>query len=87
MAQVNAELQGAYSMISAIGGGMIMNAKLNAARAVREAGGSALESRRAGEIAGRKQEILTGRNTVGSVLGMAEPGPVDCPHRVVRVDC
>ena len=73
MAQVNAELQGAYSMISAIGGGMIMNAKINAARAVREAGGSALESRRAGEIAGRKQEILNGRNTVGSqYFGMSD---------------
>ncbi|MDF3606130.1 hypothetical protein PE067_08315 [Paracoccus sp. DMF-8] len=73
MAQVNAELQGAYSLISAIGGGMIMNAKINAARAVREAGGSALDARRAGEIAGRKQEILNGRNTFGSeYFGMSD---------------
>ncbi|WJS86700.1 phage tail length tape measure family protein [Paracoccus sp. TOH] len=73
MAQVNAELQGAYSLISAIGGGMIMNAKINAAKAVREAGGSALEARRAGEIAGRKQEILNARNTFGSeYFGMTD---------------
>ncbi len=73
MAQVNAELQGAYSLISAIGGGMIMSARINAAKAVREAGGSALEARRAGEIAGRKQEILNGRNTFGSeYFGMSD---------------
>lgn len=73
MAQVNTELQGAYSLISAIGGGMIMNAKINAARAVREAGGSALEARRAGEIAGRKQEILNARDTFGSqYFGMTD---------------
>lgn len=73
MAQVNSELQGAYSLISAIGGGMIMNAKINAARAVREAGGSAIEARRASEIAGRKQEILNGRDTFGSqYFGMSD---------------
>jgi len=73
MAQVNAELQGAYSLISAIGGGMIMNARINAAKAVRDAGGSAIEARRAGDIAGRKQEILNGRNTVDSkYFGMSD---------------
>ncbi|MBD9528378.1 phage tail length tape measure family protein [Paracoccus sp. PAR01] len=73
MAQVNAELQGAYSLISDMGGRMIMNAKVNAAQAVRDAGGSALEARRAGEIAGRKQEILNGRNTVDSqYFGMSD---------------
>ncbi|MDT1061905.1 phage tail length tape measure family protein [Paracoccus sp. CPCC 101403] len=73
MAQVNAELQGAYSLISAIGGGMVMNARINAARAVRDAGGNALDARRAGEIAGRKQEILNGRDTFGSeYFGMSD---------------
>lgn len=73
MAQVNAELQGAYSLIASISGGMIMNAKINAAKAVREAGGSALEARRAGEIAARKQEILNGRDTFGSqYFGMTD---------------
>ncbi len=73
MALVNAELQGAYSLISSMGGTMIMNAQINAAKAVREAGGSALEARRAGEIAGRKQEILNGRNIVGSeYFGMSD---------------
>ncbi|MDS9468601.1 phage tail length tape measure family protein [Paracoccus sp. MBLB3053] len=73
MAEVNAQLQGAYSLISQIGGGMIMNAKINAARSVREAGGSAIEARRAGELAGRKQEILNGRDTFGSeYFGMSD---------------
>ncbi|MFG6081599.1 phage tail length tape measure family protein [Paracoccus litorisediminis] len=73
MAQVNAELQGAYSLISAIGGGMIMNAKVNAAKAVRDAGGNAVDARRAGELAGRKQEILNGRDTYGSqYFGMSD---------------
>ena len=73
MSQVNAELQGAYSMISAISGGMITNAKINAARSVREAGGSALEARRAGELAAKKQAVLNGRNTFGSeYFGMSD---------------
>lgn len=73
MAQVNAELQGAYSLIGAIGGGMIMSAKINAAKAVRDAGGSAIEARRAGEIAARKQEILNGSSTFGSqYFGMSD---------------
>lgn len=73
MAQVNAELQGAYSLIGAISGGMIMNAKISAARSVRDAGGTAVEARRAGEIAGRKQEILNGQSTYGSqYFGMSD---------------
>jgi len=73
MAQVNAELQGAYSLIAAIGGGMVMNAKVNAAQAVRDAGGSAIDARRAGELAGRKQTILNGRDTWGSeYFGMSD---------------
>lgn len=66
MAQVNAELQASYSLISSIAGGMIVNAKINAAKKVRESGGSAIEARRAGEMAGRRQEILNGVNTHGS---------------------
>lgn len=73
MAQVNAELRGAYALIASIGGGMIMNAKINAARSVREAGGSAVEARRAGEVAARKQEILNARDTFGSeYFGMSD---------------
>ncbi|WP_423209124.1 hypothetical protein E2976_18435 [Paracoccus yeei] len=73
MAQVNAELRGAYSLISSMGGTMIMNAKISAAKSVRDAGGTVLEARRAGEIAGRKQEILNGLNTVGSqYYGMSD---------------
>ncbi|AGT07907.1 phage tail length tape measure family protein [Paracoccus aminophilus] len=73
MAAVNSELAGALSLIGAIGGGMIMNAKINAAKSIRDAGGSAAEARRAGEVAGKKQEILNGRDTFGSqYFGMTD---------------
>ncbi|MFB9223254.1 phage tail length tape measure family protein [Paracoccus cavernae] len=66
MAAVRKEIQDSAALINALGGSMIMNAKINAAKSVRDAGGSAVEARRAGEIAGRKQEILNGQNTPGS---------------------
>lgn len=73
MAAVNGELGGALSLINTISAGMITQAKINAARAVREAGGTAAEARRAGDVAGAKAAVLNGANTVGSqYFGMSE---------------
>lgn len=74
MAQVNAELQGAYSVISTIGGGMIQRAGIRAASAVLDAGGSAIEAEKARRRAEQRQQFLNDANTAD---GYRSPEMID----------
>lgn len=74
MAQVNAELQGAYSLISTIGGGMIQRAGIRAASAVLDAGGSAIEAEKARRRAEQRQQFLNDANTAD---GYRSPEMID----------
>lgn len=76
MAAVNAQLQGAFSLLNSIGGGMVASAGIAAANKVLDAGGSAIAAEQARR---RREEELRLYNEQDALIarGQSTPGIAD----------